>query len=207
MQILKACSLTLEEGEMVAILGRSGAGKTTLLNLIAMLDRDYEGTYLFDGSDVRAKSDADCFALRTQAIGYVFQDFQLIDEFTGLQNVELPLGYQGIPRKERQERSLQALQQVGLGDRGDSLVAQLSGGEKQRIGIARALVYKPRILLADEPTGNLDPQTSGEIMQLLRRLNEDAQMTELIVTHDREVAKQCSRVLSLQEGKLVEGSC
>lgn len=200
LQILKDCSITIQQGEMVAILGRSGAGKTTLLNLMAMLDNDYQGDYYFDQMNAHAKTDAERFSLRTKFIGYIFQDFQLIEEFTVLQNVEMPLGYQGVPRKVRIQRSLKAIEDVGLGRRGDSNVGTLSGGERQRVCIARALAHQPKIILADEPTGSLDPKTSEEVMTLLIDLNRAFNITEVIVTHDEVVANRCSRIYTLKNG-------
>jgi putative ABC transport system ATP-binding protein len=194
--------MTIGAGEMVAIMGASGSGKSTLLNLLGCLDRPSSGTYVLDGEDV-STLDGDARArIRNRRIGFVFQSFNLLPRTTALENVALPLLYGDVPAREHDRRAQAALAAVGLGDAGARTPSQLSGGQQQRVAIARALVTQPRLLLADEPTGNLDTATSGEVMALLGDLHRDG-LTVVVVTHERDVAAMCERVVVLRDGALV----
>jgi ABC-type lipoprotein export system ATPase subunit len=202
-EALRGVSLRIAEGELVAIMGASGSGKSTLLNILGCLDRPSAGRYLLGGRDV-GRLDADGRAeIRNAWIGFVFQSFNLLPRTSALENVELPLVYGEVPRREHRRRAEEALAAVGLAAAGDRLPNQLSGGQQQRVAIARALVNRPRFLLADEPTGNLDTVTSGEVMALLRELNRAQRLTLLVVTHDPDVARRTDRVLVLRDGLLV----
>ena len=201
---LQGVSLEIDEGEIVAIMGPSGSGKSTLMNVIGCLDVPTEGSYFLDGNDVGALSDNRLATIRGRQIGFVFQTYNLLPRLSARANVELPLVYQGGRRRRR--RAMEALERVGLGDRANHKPAELSGGQQQRVGIARALVKQPRILLADEPTGNLDSQSSGEIMAILTDLNEDEGLTVILVTHERDIASQAKRVVSMLDGRVVSDS-
>ena len=201
--VLKDVSLQVEEGEYVAIMGPSGSGKTTLMNIIGCLDRPTSGTYELAGKDVLNLKDREMSAVRLNSIGFVFQSFQLMPRESALDNVSLPLSYAGVKKKERKERAQKALERVGLGDRSGFRPTQLSGGQKQRVAIARAMVNNPKILLADEPTGNLDPKNSWEIMKLLEEINERG-TTVLVVTHNREIVNAMKkRVITMNKGVIV----
>lgn len=194
--------LVIRAGEFVSVMGPSGSGKSTCMNILGCLDVPTDGEYLFCGIDV-ARFDRDELAmLRRKYIGFVFQSFNLMARTSALENVELPLVYQGVPKKERRERALAALDSVGLASRYDHTPAQLSGGQQQRVAIARALVASPTILLADEPTGNLDTATTAEVMQLLTRLNEDKELTIVMVTHEPDVAMYTRRAVWFVDGKI-----
>ena len=198
---LQGVSLDIDEGEIVAIMGPSGSGKSTLMNVIGCLDVPTSGRYVLDGQDVGGVSDNRLSEIRGRQIGFVFQTYNLLPRLTARANVELPLVYgHGSSRKRR---ALEALDRVGLGDRANHRPAELSGGQQQRVGIARALVKQPRILLADEPTGNLDSQSSEEIMAILRELNRNEGLTLILVTHERDIANQARRVVSMLDGKVV----
>jgi putative ABC transport system ATP-binding protein len=200
---LRSVNLNLEQGEFVALIGPSGSGKSTLMNTLGCLDRPTGGSYLLAGEEVVTMSAVQRANLRNRRIGFVFQNFNLLSRTTAVENVELPLMYsQGYSRRQRRIRAAEILGQVGLGDRLDHKPNQLSGGQQQRVAIARALVNKPSILMADEPTGNLDTRTSQEIMQLFRRLNTEYQLTVILVTHDMEVARQARRILVLVDGEI-----
>ena len=193
---LQNVSLSIKEGEFVMLLGRSGCGKTTLLNILGGIDTMTEGSYLFEGMEMSRVKGKTLAEFRNKKVGYVFQAYYLIDELDALHNVEVPLGYAGKGKSERRERARKALIQVGLEDRMKHYPSQLSGGQQQRVAIARAMVNNPRVLLADEPTGNLDEENCRSIMQLLKELNKQG-TTIIMVTHDVSLTKYATRVISL----------
>lgn len=197
---LRGVSLTIEQGEFVAIIGASGSGKSTLMNVIGFLDKLTSGTYSFEGTDVSRLSDNDLAELRNRKIGFVFQDFNLLRRATAVANVELPLIYAGGLRKR--QRALEALERVGLAARAQHKPTELSGGEQQRVAIARALVNNPSVILADEPTGNLDSVSSAEITDIFRNLNQEG-ITVIMVTHEMEIANQTRRIIRLRDGQVM----
>ena len=199
--VLKNVSFSMEEGEYVAVMGPSGSGKTTLMNIVGCLDQATSGTFWLDGQDMSACSENELSDIRLKKIGFVFQNFQLLPRQTALENVELPLTYAGVSRKERRERAAQALARVGLEDRMHFRPSQLSGGQKQRVAIARAMVNHPKILLADEPTGALDSTSGQQVMDLFQSLNEEG-VSILMITHDREIAGYAGRMVSIRDGIL-----
>ncbi|MHB8486859.1 MAG: ABC transporter ATP-binding protein [Candidatus Acidiferrales bacterium] len=199
---LRGVSLEIRRGEFVAIMGASGSGKSTLMNILGCLDRPSKGRYLLDGIDVSGLSKVELAHIRNKKIGFVFQQFNLLSRTTALENVELPTLYAGIPPEERSKRAKESLERVGLADRAMHHPSQLSGGQQQRVAIARALVNKPAILLADEPTGNLDSRTSVEIMDILQRLNENEGLTVVLVTHEPDIANYAQRALEFRDGKM-----
>jgi putative ABC transport system ATP-binding protein len=198
---LRSVSLAVEAGEMLAIMGPSGSGKSTLLNVLGTLDRPTSGRYLLDGEAVEELDEEELASLRNRKIGFVFQAFNLMPRETALANVELPLIYAGVAARERRERARLALERVGLAERADHLPTQLSGGQQQRVSLARAIVNRPLLLLADEPTGALDSATSREVMLLLSELHRQG-MTVVVVTHDPSVAQYARRVVTFQDGSL-----
>ncbi len=203
-EALRDVSVTVERGEYIALMGASGSGKSTLMNTLGCLDRPTTGSYLLDGAEVSTMSRDARANLRNRAFGFVFQNFNLLARTSAVENVELPLLYSmRISAKERRRRALDVLELVGLGDRTYHHPGQLSGGQQQRVAIARALVNEPAVLMADEPTGNLDSRTSREVIRLFRKLNRDAKITIILVTHDQEIARNAQRSLVLRDGRIV----
>ena len=204
LHVLKGISLDIKKGEFVSIMGASGSGKSTLLNILGILDNYDSGEYLLNGVPIWNLSESKAAEYRNHMIGFIFQSFNLISFKTAVENVELPLFYQGVSRKKRHTLALEYLDHLGLLDWAEHYPNELSGGQKQRVAIARALITKPQIILADEPTGALDSKTSVEVMQLLKQLNADEGMTQIIVTHDPHVGAQTNRIIRIKDG-VIEG--
>tara|TARA_B100000575_G_scaffold217384_1_gene178011 strand:- start:1550 stop:2251 length:702 start_codon:yes stop_codon:yes gene_type:complete len=203
LHVLKGIDLEIEEGELIAIMGSSGSGKSTLLNILGMLDIADKGKYKLDNVLIKDLTETIAANYRNRFLGFVFQSFNLINYKNALENVALPLYYQGLGRKLRQQKALEYLEKVGLKNWAKHLPSELSGGQKQRVAIARAMVSEPKVLLADEPTGALDSITSNEIMGLLQKINSEGK-TILVVTHEIEIAKMCKRIITLKDGVIVD---
>ncbi len=203
LQVLKGINFSVNEGELVAIMGSSGSGKSTLLNIIGMLDNYEKGSYELDNILIKDLDETKAANYRNKFLGFVFQSFNLINYKSAVENVTLPLYYQGVNRKERQKIALDYLDNVGLKNWASHLPSELSGGQKQRVAIARAMVSKPKVLLADEPTGALDSNTSAEVMSLIQKINNSGK-TILVVTHEGDIAKMCKRIVKLKDGVIVE---
>jgi putative ABC transport system ATP-binding protein len=199
---LRGVSLTIREGEFVAIMGASGSGKSTTMNILGCLDRPTRGTYILDGEDVSEMSKDERADIRCQKIGFVFQGFNLLSRTSALENVELPMLYLGVETAERHQRAMDALAAVGLAGREQNHPNQLSGGQQQRVAVARSLVNNPALILADEPTGNLDSRTSVEVMEIFQRLNRERGMTLVLVTHEPDIAQYAQRVVVFKDGKI-----
>jgi len=201
-QALRGISITVREGEFVAVMGPSGSGKSTVMNILGCLDRPTRGHYYLDGVDVSGMTKTELARIRNRKLGFVFQQFNLLSRTSALENVELPTVYAGLNPEERTNRAMESLTRVGLADRAGHHPSQLSGGQQQRVAIARALVNRPAILLADEPTGNLDSRTSVEIMHILQTLNDEQGLTIVLVTHEQDIAQYAKRTLEFRDGKL-----
>ncbi len=208
LSVLKGVSMALKPGELVALMGVSGSGKTTLMNILGCLDRPTSGRYFFDGDEISRLSPNQRAVVRNSKIGFVFQNFNLLPRTSALENVLLPTAYadSGLTTRDLRRRAVEILQRVGLGDRMDHEPSQLSGGQQQRVALARALVNNPRLVLADEPTGNLDSHTSEEVLQMFQQLNSEQGITILLVTHDANVAAHAQRVIHIRDGLIEAGS-
>lgn len=199
---LDGINLTVEHGEFLAIVGQSGSGKSTLMNMLGLLDVPTSGTYKLDGIDVKNMTDDELSEIRNKEIGFIFQGFNLIPSLTATENVELPLVYRGMKKEERNKLALEALERVGLSHRLDHLPKQMSGGQQQRVAIARAVAARPPIILADEPTGNLDSHSGIEVMKILHELHEEGR-TVILITHDNDIANEAQRVIRIQDGQII----
>jgi putative ABC transport system ATP-binding protein len=199
---LRGVSLTIREGEFVAIMGASGSGKSTTMNILGCLDRPTKGSYILDGQDVSQMSKDERADIRSRKIGFVFQGFNLLSRTSALENVELPMLYAGVSGTQRHERAMQSLAAVGLAGREQNHPNQLSGGQQQRVAVARALVNEPALILADEPTGNLDSRTAVEVMEIFQRLNRERSITLILVTHEQDIAQYAQRVVVFKDGKI-----
>ena len=207
LEILHGIDLDVTEGEFLSIVGASGSGKSTLMNLIGALDRPTSGTYFLDGQDVGQADDLTLSAIRCKKVGFVFQNFNLIPRTNALKNVELPMMYAGVPQRQRTERAMALLDMVEMADRMYHQPNELSGGQKQRVAIARAMANDPAIVLADEPTGALDSKTGRLVMDIFHRLNRNQGKTVILITHNRELAKETSRTVTMRDGMLYEEGC
>jgi len=203
LHVLKGINFNVEEGELIAIMGSSGSGKSTLLNILGMLDVADQGSYILDGFPIVNMNETKAAQYRNKFLGFIFQSFNLINYKSALENVALPLYYQGVGRKERAEKAMKYLEQVGLKNWAGHLPSELSGGQKQRVAIARAMAAEPKVLLADEPTGALDSKTSYEVMDLIQKINDQGN-TILVVTHEPDIAEMCKRVVVLKDGVILE---
>jgi putative ABC transport system ATP-binding protein len=201
--VLSSISMSVRRGELIAIMGPSGSGKSTLMNIIGCLDRPTSGMYRFEDREISGMKDDELASIRNVKIGFVFQTFNLLPRFSAIKNVEVPLVYSGVPARQRKERAMPLLQQVGLTDRMYHKPTELSGGQQQRVAIARALVNHPPLLLADEPTGNLDSRSGADILSILTGLNSQG-VTIMIVTHDKDIAARCKRIINLKDGQVID---
>ena len=202
LQVLKNISFKVDKGEFLAIMGSSGSGKSTMMNILGCLDNQYEGRYILDGIDISKSTENELSEIRNKKIGFIFQSFNLLPRLTALENVELPLVYSSIPKEERHKRANELLKMVGLKDRTHHRPNELSGGQRQRVAIARALVNNPSIILADEPTGNLDSKSEGEIIEILQKLNKMGK-TIVIVTHEPSIGKIAERKIVFKDGEII----
>ena len=200
LEVLHGIDLTVNDGEFIAIVGESGSGKSTLMNIIGALDKCTQGEYTLDGTDINSANDRELSYIRNQKIGFVFQNFNLVGRQSALKNVELPMLYAGISKRERSKRAKELLNEVGMSERLKHMPNELSGGQKQRVAIARAMANEPSIILADEPTGALDSETSEKVMELFKKLNKEKGKTIILITHNKELASQCDRILTLKDG-------
>lgn len=210
LKVLKGIDLTVYEGEFVAIVGASGSGKSTLMNIIGALDRPTSGEYILDDVDVIAAKDSALSGIRNKKIGFVFQTYNLISKTNALRNVEMPMLYAGMPRKERNQRAEELMEMVGMGDRMKHLPEELSGGQKQRVAIARAMANDPAIILADEPTGALDSATGRLVMDIFHKLHKEQGKTIVLITHSPELAEETERLITIKDGEIVgerQGKC
>lgn len=205
-EILHGIDLKIYEGEFVAIVGESGSGKSTLMNIIGVLDKQTKGEYYLDGIDIKNANEAEMNVIRNKKIGFVFQNFNLIGRTSALRNVELPMLYAGVPAEQRTKRAKELLSKVGMESRMNHMPNELSGGQKQRVAIARSLVNNPSIILADEPTGALDSETSAMVMDIFNDLNKNQGKTIILITHSKEIAEQCPRIVTIKDGKIINDS-
>ena len=205
-EILHGIDLKIYEGEFVAIVGESGSGKSTLMNIIGVLDKQTKGEYYLDGIDIKNANEAEMNVIRNKKIGFVFQNFNLIGRTSALKNVELPMLYAGVPAEQRTKRAKELLSKVGMASRMNHMPNELSGGQKQRVAIARSLVNNPSIILADEPTGALDSETSAMVMDIFNDLNKNQGKTIILITHSKEIAEQCPRIVTIKDGKIINDS-
>lgn len=205
-EILHGIDLKIYEGEFVAIVGESGSGKSTLMNIIGVLDKQTKGEYYLDGIDIENANEAEMNVIRNKKIGFVFQNFNLIGRTSALRNVELPMLYAGVPAEQRTKRAKELLSKVGMESRMNHMPNELSGGQKQRVAIARSLVNNPAIILADEPTGALDSETSAMVMNIFNDLNKNQGKTIILITHSKEIAEQCPRIVTIKDGKIINDS-
>lgn len=201
---LRGISLKVKKGDFIAIMGPSGSGKSTMMHIMGCLDRPTSGKIYFEGRNVSGLSDNELAEIRNRKVGFVFQSFYLLPRYTAIQNVELPLIYQGISPKERREKARMILERMGLSARINHRPTQLSGGEQQRVAIARSLIINPAILFADEPTGNLDSKSSHEIMDLISRLHKEENLTIILVTHERDIAEYAKKIVRMQDGRIID---
>ena len=204
LEILHGIDVKIYEGEFVALVGESGSGKSTLMNIIGVLDKPTEGEYYLDGINVRNATEKDMNNIRNQKIGFVFQNFNLIGRTSALKNVELPMLYAGISSKKRTERAMELLKKVGMEERCNHQPNELSGGQKQRVAIARSLANDPSIILADEPTGALDSETSRIVMDIFHELNIKQKKTIILITHSKELAEECPRIITIKDGRIID---
>lgn len=210
LEILHGINLKIYEGEFVAIVGESGSGKSTLMNIIGVLDKSTEGEYYLDGINIKNATEKDMNDIRNQKIGFVFQNFNLIGRTSALKNVELPMLYAGVSSKKRTERAMDLLEKVGMAERYNHKPNELSGGQKQRVAIARSLANNPSIILADEPTGALDSETSRIVMDIFQELNKKQKKTIILITHSKELAEECPRIITIKDGQVIDdrqGGC
>ena len=205
-EILHGIDLKIYGGEFVAIVGESGSGKSTLMNIIGVLDKQTEGEYYLDGIDIKNANEEEMNVIRNKKIGFVFQNFNLIGRTSALKNVELPMLYAGVPAEERTKRAKELLSKVGMASRANHMPNELSGGQKQRVAIARSLVNNPSIILADEPTGALDSETSAMVMDIFNDLNKNQGKTIILITHSKEIAEQCPRIVTIKDGEIINDS-